>query len=93
VPISVPVVTWIVIIYRTFGMTEKLPNSWLLVVSRTATGGLGMAVAVVILRDVNNDREHLTEIQDCITIAYRPLSCASDRVSQGPAAYRLAVLS
>ncbi|AIT82063.1 hypothetical protein JI59_21205 (plasmid) [Novosphingobium pentaromativorans US6-1] len=64
--ISVPVITWIMILYQAFGTTEKLPNAWLLVVSSTATGGLGMAIALVILKHVNNEREYLIDIQDRI---------------------------
>lgn len=62
--LAVPVSTWGVILAQAFSKRETLPNAWLLVVSSTATGGLGLAIAVTMLRHVKNNQRPLAEIQE-----------------------------
>lgn len=60
--LAVPVATWSVILLDAFSKTESMPNAWLLVVSSTTTGALGLAISVTLLRHIKNNQKPLAEI-------------------------------
>jgi len=60
--LAVPVATWVVILQNAFSEKEAMPNAWLLVVSSTTTGALGLAISVTLLRHLKNNQKPLAEI-------------------------------
>jgi hypothetical protein len=61
--VSVPIVTWVYILAHAFDGI-LYPNAWKVVFSSSTTGAIGLAIAVTILRHVNNSQRALTEIQE-----------------------------
>ncbi|MDQ8022185.1 MAG: hypothetical protein REI94_10115 [Moraxellaceae bacterium] len=60
--LAVPVATWTVILQDAFSTKETMPNAWLLVVSSTATGALGLAISITLLRHLKNNQKPLAEM-------------------------------
>lgn len=60
--LTVPIATWIVILLDAFSEKESMPNAWLLVVSSSTTGLLGLAISVTLLRHLKNNQKPHGEI-------------------------------
>lgn len=71
--LTVPIATWSVIFLDAFKKESVMPNAWLLVVSSTTAGFLGLSIAITLLKHLKSNQQPLSEISNRLLISVETL--------------------